>query len=95
MFLDGKLKINVENYNSIYKFLLTPKNLRKQFNNIDLNFSYNFDRKILNLSDIKIDGNLNENINRNLNDIILKDNKLQNKIYIKNFLNKMIKFYFG
>ena len=38
--LDGKLKITINNYNEIYKFLLTPKNYRNKIKHIDLNFSY-------------------------------------------------------
>ena len=40
--LDGKLKINIKNYNELYKLLLTPKNYRNKIDQIDLNFTYNF-----------------------------------------------------
>ena len=58
--MDGKLKININNYNELYKFLLTPKNYRKKLNQIDLNFTYNFDQKIAKLKDIKIDKKINK-----------------------------------
>ena len=41
--------------------------------------------------DIKLD----ENLNNNLNQIYLKDDNLQNKIYFKNLLNDAIKSYAG
>ena len=93
--LDGKLKIKVKDYNNLYKFLLTPKNYRNQINQIDLNFSYNFDQKIAELKDIKIDNKINHNVNKILNNVILKKDDLQNKIYFKNLLNEAIKSYAG
>ena len=93
--LDGKLKINVKDYNEVYKFLLTPKNYRKKIDQIDLSFTYNFDQKIASLKDIKIDNKINQNINKILSNIILKKDDLQNKIYFKNLLNEAIKSYAG
>ncbi len=93
--LDGKLKINVNNYNKIYKFLLTPKNYRNQIKQVDFNFTYNFDKKIAELKDIKIDNKINHNVNEILNNVILKKDDLQNKIYFKNLLNEAIKSYAG
>ncbi|WP_145597090.1 hypothetical protein [Candidatus Pelagibacter sp. FZCC0015] len=93
--LDGKLKINVKDYNEIYKFLLTPKNYRNKIDQIDLSFTYNFDQKIAALKDIKIDNKINQNINEILSNVILKKDDLQNKIYFKNLLNEAIKSYAG
>ena len=93
--MDGKLLINVTNYNEIYKYLLTPKNYRNKMNKINLNFSYNFDQKIAELKDIKIDNKINQNVNEILNNVILKQDYLQNKIYFKNLLNEAIKSYAG
>ena len=93
--LDGKLKINVNDYNEIYKFLLTPKNYRNKIKQIDLNFTYNFDQKIAELKDIKIDNKINQNVNKILNNVILKKDDLRNKIYFKNLLNEAIKNYAG
>ena len=93
--LDGKLKINIKDYNEIYKFLLTPKNYRNKIDQIDLSFTYNFDQKIAALKDIKIDNKIDQNINKILSNIIIKKDDLQNKIYFKNLLNKAIKSYAG
>ena len=93
--MDGKLKINIKDYNEIYKFLLTPKNYRKKIDQIDLNFTYNFDQKVAALKDIKIDNKINENINKILSNVIFKKDDLQNKIYFKNLLNQAIKIYAG
>jgi len=93
--LDGKLIINIDDYNEVYKYLLTPKNYRNKINQIDLNFTYNFDRRIAELKDIKIDNKINQNVNRILNNVVLKKDDLQNKIYFKNLLNQAIKSYSG
>ncbi len=93
--LDGKLKINIKDYNELYKFLLTPKNYRNKIDQIDLNFTYNFDQKIAALNDIKVDNNINQNINKILSNIIIKKDDLQNKIYFKNLLNEAIRSYAG
>ena len=93
--LDGKLIIQVNNYDEIYKFLLTPKKYRNKINKINLNFSYNFDQKIIKLNDIKIDNKIDQNINIILNNLILKQDSFQNKIYLKNLLNEAIKIYSG
>ena len=52
-------------------------------------------KKTLYINDIKVDGIADENLLENLNEINLKENNLQNKIYFKNFLNDAIKNYAG
>ena len=93
--LDGKLKININDFNKIYKFLLTPKNYRNEIKQVEFNFTYNFDQKIAELKDIKIDKKIDQNVNKILNNVILKKDDLQNKIYFKNLLNQAIKSYAG
>ena len=90
-----KLMININDYDEIYKFFLTPKNYRNKISQIDLNFTYNFDQKIAELKDIKIDNKINDNVNKILSNVILKKDDLQNKIYFKNLLNQAIKSYAG
>ena len=93
--LDGRLKINLKDYNKVYTYLLTPKKYRDQIKQIDLNFTYNFAQKIAELKDIKIDNKINHNVNKILNNVIFKKDDLQNKIYFKNLLNNAIKNYAG
>ena len=95
VFLDGKLDIIINNSAEIYKFLLTPKNYRTKIDKIELNFSYNFDQKILGFNGIKIDNEINHSANNHLKSLLLKENKLQNKIYLMNIINKAIKSYSG
>ena len=93
--LDGKLKIKINDPSEIYKLLLTPKNYRTKIKQIDLNFTYNFDQKIAELKDIKIDNIINQDVNKILNSLILKKDNLKNKIYFKNLLNEALKNYAG
>ena len=95
LILDANSQIDLINLNEIYKFLLTPKNLRKKINKMNINFTYLFDEKTLNINDIKVDGIKDENLLKNLNEINFKENSLQNKIYLKKFLNDVIKSYDG
>jgi hypothetical protein len=62
---------------------------------MNINFTYLFDEKIVNINDIKIDGKFNKNLSNNFNQILFKDNKLQNKIYFKKLLNDAIRNYAG
>ena len=95
LILDGKLNINITNNKNIYQFLLTPKNLRKKIKKIDLSFSYIFNEKIIILKDILIDGKFNKKVNDKMNNIYLRDDYLQNKIYFKNLMNDAVKAYAG
>ena len=95
LFLEGKFIINISNPQEIYKFLLTPKKYRKKINNIELSFNYNFDQQMMSLSDVKINNLLNQNMNDILKNLTFRNNKLQNKIYFKNIINKAIKSYVG
>ena len=95
LFLDGKSQVKITNVKNIYKFLLTPKNFRKKIKTIDFIFSYSFDEKAIMISDIMIDGKYNQKINERLKNIYFRDSDLQNKIFIKNMLNDVIKTYAG
>ncbi len=95
LILDGKLDIVIDNSSEIYQSFLTPKNYRLEIDKIDFNFNYNFDLKILSLSDIKINNEISKKLNTVLKSLTFRNDKLQNKIYFKNTINKAIKAYAG
>ncbi len=95
LIVDGSLKINIVDYKQIYKFLLTPKKFRKKITQIDLNYTYNLDKKIISLKDIRVDNKFHQNLNKMINNISLKNDGLQNKIYLRKILNEAIKSYAG
>ena len=49
----------------------------------------------MSLKDIKINNLINQDFNNILNNLNFKNDKLQNKIYLKNIINEMIKSYVG
>ena len=95
LILDGTFNLNIKNSNDIYKFLLTPKKYRNELTNIQANFVYNFDQKIANLNNILIDNKDHKEVNKTLENLVFKKNKLQNRIYLKGMLNKALKLYAG
>ncbi|WP_440633843.1 AsmA family protein [Candidatus Pelagibacter sp. HIMB1485] len=95
LILDSNVEININNADELYKFLLTPKNLRKKISKVNINFTYLFDEKNIKVKNIKVDGKTLEKSDYTSDDILLKDNNLQNKIYLKNLLNEVIKNYVG
>ena len=95
LILDAFVLIKINDYNEVYKFFQTPRNYRKEIKKIELNLNYNFDQLTAKLNDIKVDGLVNKQINKSLNQLIFKDNKLQNRIYFKNLMNQVIKRYAG
>ena len=52
-------------------------------------------KKISKVKNIRIDGKTLEKSKYSFDDILLKENNLQNKIYFKNLLNEVIKNYAG
>ena len=95
LILDALISINIKDFNEVYKIFQTPRSNRKEIKKIEFNLSYNFDQRTANLNGIKVDDLINEKVNKTLNQIILKDKNLQNKIYLKNLLNQAIKSYVG
>ena len=93
--LDAKLIVDIINDKEIYKFLQTSKNLRPKLEKLELNFNYNFDQQIIDFNDIKINDQINENVNSAIKEIILKRDKLQNKIYFKKLMKDFIIAYVG
>tara|TARA_A100001035_G_scaffold46305_1_gene33078 strand:- start:411 stop:764 length:354 start_codon:yes stop_codon:yes gene_type:complete len=95
LIFDSNVEISINNTNELYKFLLTPKNLRKKISKVNINFTYLFDEKNIKVKNIRIDGKTLEKSKYSFEDIYLKENNLQNKVYLKNLLNEVIKIYAG
>ena len=95
LILDSNAQINILNNIEIYKFLQSPKKLRKKIEIIDLNFNLNIDQKVININDVRIDGKLNKNVNEILKNILIKRDDLQNKIYFKKLINNALKNHAG
>ena len=95
LILDGTLSVEVKNYNEIYKFFQTPRNFRKEVESLNFDFSYNFDQEMISISNVKIDNQINQKVGNILNKLVSQENVLQNRIYLKNLINRAIKAYAG
>jgi len=95
LILDALISINVKDFKEVYKIFQTPRNNRKEIKKIEFRLSYNFDQMTVNLNDIKVDEIIDQKVNKTLNQINLKDNNLQNRIYLKHLVNQAIKDYAG
>tara|TARA_B100001057_G_scaffold79852_1_gene75000 strand:- start:498 stop:2003 length:1506 start_codon:yes stop_codon:yes gene_type:complete len=95
LMLDGRMKIKIKDYNEIYKFFQTPRNFRKKIKNLEFVFNYNFDQTMINITDMKIDNQHNQKVGEILNKLVSQENILQNRIYLKNLINRAIKAYAG
>jgi hypothetical protein len=95
LILDGKIKIKIKNYNKVYKFFQTPRNFRKEIKDIEFVFNYNFDQAIVNIKNMKIDDKKNQKVGEIINKVVSQENVLQNRIYLKNLINRAIKAYAG
>ncbi len=95
LILDGSSQIKIADHNEIYKFLLTPKKFRKKIEKVKFSYTYNFDQKIINFKDILIDGKFNKKVNKSIKEMSIKNDSFKNKIYLKKFLNEVIKNYSG
>ena len=93
--LDAKLIVDIINDKEIYKFLQTSKSLRPKLEKLELNFNYNFDQQIIDFNDIKINDQINENVNSAIKELILNRDKLQNKIYFKKLMKDFLVAYVG
>ena len=95
LILDALISVDIKDFNEIYKIFQTPRNNRKEIKKIEFNLNYNFDQLTANLNNIKINDKIEPKVNNILDEIILRDNNLQNRIYLKNLVNKVAKSYAG
>ena len=95
LILDGKLVLDINNLNEIYKFLQSSRNRRPHIKKIELNFNYNFDQLSMVFNTIKIDNEINVKVNNVLRKMLLKNDKLQNKIYFKSKMKEALRAYAG
>ena len=95
LILDGKLVVDISNYDKIYKYLQTSKNLRADLKKIEFNFNYNFDQQIINFNSIKINNQINKKVNNIVKEMILKKDKTQNKILFRNIMRVALAAYAG
>jgi len=93
--LSGRLFLNIEKLDKFYNFFQTPKKFRSSIKQIELDFTYNFDRKLERFDNIKVNKKISVNVSKFLDQLNSKKSSLKNKIYLKNFVNQILKVYAG
>ena len=93
--LNGNLTINAKDINNFYKSYQIKKSFRKKLKKIQLDFAYNFNKKIFRIDNVIIDNSPNNKLNKFINDYNLSEQKLLNKIIFKNFINNFFEAYSG
>ena len=93
--LIGKIIINFENLENFYRSFQVKKSNRKDIEEIEIDFVYNFDKKTITFDNVKID----KMPNLKLENFIDKFNKDEgnsfNKITFKNFISNFFNVYAG
>ena len=81
--------------NKVYSNIQTPKNIRKEINNLTLNFKFDLINKIAEFDNLVVNkkeiSQLNEILENYNNNVI----KLNSVISFKKFINDMLSYYSG
>ena len=93
--LIGKIILDFDNINDFYKSFQINKKYRKDLKQIKINFVYNMNLNEISFDNVKIDGNSDEKIEKNIDNFNLKDKSIFNKITFKNFINNFFNSYSG
>ena len=93
--LTGKLEFYFKDLNNFYKSFQVKKKNRKKLDKIEIDFMYDLNQQKLNISNIKIDNNDNQNIEKFIEDFNKVEGRIFNKITFKNFINNFFAIYSG
>jgi len=95
IFLTGKLLIKTNDIMSFYKSFQIKKIHRKNINQIELDFIYNFSKNKFRFDNVKVDNNSNEKIDEFIEEYNSGDKGFPNKITFKNFVKNLFSVYAG
>ncbi len=93
--LVGKFVFDFIDINNFYRTFQIKKNLRKNINQIQIDFVYNFNKNEINFDNAKMDNKSNSKIQKFLDNFNSKENRIFNKVTFKNFINNFFKIYAG
>jgi hypothetical protein len=94
LILSSEININIENLDKFYSLLQTPKKIRKDINNIIVDFDYDFLENHMKIKRLKIDNSdLTSNTENIINDF--NDQNTKNFIKSRSFINRLLQAYFG
>ena len=95
MNLIGTIRLDFKDIDNFYSSFQTKKINRKDIEQIEINFVYNFNSKSFRFDNPRINNNQNTELERFLNNFNSKDYRVFNKITFKNFVNDFIQAYDG
>ena len=93
--LIGKVYIKIEDLDNFYKSFQIKKNFRKDINEIQFDIDYNFTNNDVSFDNVRINNNLNRDLENFINKFNSKTKREFNKITFKNFINKFFEAYSG
>ena len=91
--MSGSIDLNFKDISNFYSQYQIKKIYRKKIDKIRLDFSLNVDEKVIQLDNLKIDGNSNKNVNIFLDNFNLRDTNIFNKILFKNLIKQFFVSY--
>tara|TARA_B100001057_G_scaffold490197_1_gene577966 strand:+ start:2100 stop:3590 length:1491 start_codon:yes stop_codon:yes gene_type:complete len=93
--LEGKINLSFIDIDNFYRSFQIKKIYRKKIEKIEMYFLYDFNRNKVTLSNLKIDGNSNLNIEEYVENFNSIDNDIFNKVRFKNFVSNFFAAYAG
>ncbi len=95
IYLNGRTSFDVKNQDEFYKFFQIKKDLRKNIEKIELDFSYDFNEEKITFDNLRIDNKSNKKIEEIISNFNSNSKKFFNKVTFKNFVNDILVAYFG
>mgnify|MGYP001185852939 CR=1 FL=1 len=93
--LIGKINLDFNNLDALYKSFQIQKKNRKKIKKIEIDLIYNFDQNKIRFDNPRVDGEPNSKLENYIKKFNSKENTNFNKITFKNFINKFFKAYAG
>jgi hypothetical protein len=95
IFLVGKVHILFKDPKNFYKSFQVKKYLRKNLSKINFDINYSFSNKDVSFYNVRVDDELNIDLEKFINRFNSKTIRVFNKITFKNFVNSFFKSYSG
>ena len=93
--LNGRTSLDVKNKEEFFQFFQIKKELRKNIENIELDFNYDFNEERITFDNLRIDNKSNKEVEEIISKFNSSNKKFLNKITFKNFVNDILLAYFG
>ena len=89
----GYVNLNFIDTNNFYSHFQVNKNNRKNIKKIEFGFLFDLDDEFIEIDNLKVNGNVNQNLEKFLNNFNSKKYNIFNKIILKNSVKNFFKNY--